>query len=90
MVRVAESYPLDKLVREAFDGRAPVHGSGWLEPVITQYVKAGTAMDNIGRYVPNEPTKAQPAAAAATGKAPKGPAASLVPPRRYERKAVFA
>ena len=77
IVRVAESYPLDKLVREAFlTVEHQWHGGGWLEPcAYKQYVKGGDLYFDKDwyEYVPNEPTKAQPkTGAAAKGKAHKG------------------
>ena len=76
-VRVAKSYPLDKLVREAFlTVEHQWHGGGWLEPcAYKQYVKGGDLYfdKHWYEYVPNEPTKAKPqTAAAAKGKAQKG------------------
>ena len=77
IVRVAESYPLDKLVREAFlTVEHQWHGGGWLEPcAYKQWVKGGDLYFDKDwyEYVPNEPTKAKPKkAAVAKGKVHKG------------------
>lgn len=77
IVRVAESYPLDNLVREAFlTVENQWHGGGWLEPcAYKQWVKGGDMYFDKDwyEYVPNESMKAKPkTAAAAKGKAHKG------------------
>lgn len=76
-VRIAESYPLDKLVREAFfTVQHQWQGGGWLEHFsYKQWVKGGDLYfdKNWYEYVPNEPTKAKPkTTAAAKSKAHKG------------------
>ena len=80
-VRVAESYPLDKLVREAFESvQHDWDCGGWLVRFEHKdFVKGGEIMsmdfDGVNKcvwyeYVPNEPTKAKPkTTAAAKGKA---------------------